>query len=89
MDLLYLEYISVHMSLVARQWEDYDRDMCCWCHSCSETVYIDETDEKFIRNMMIPSNLTIELTPEQMDELEKQMDELEKTIKENGYERIW
>ena len=31
------------MSMVANQWEDCD-GMCCWCPSCGEKVYIDESD---------------------------------------------
>ena len=34
------------MSLVANQWVDESCDMmCCWCPSCGEKVYIDDSDE--------------------------------------------
>ena len=32
------------MSMVARQWKDGYGEMCCWCPSCGEMVYIDEDD---------------------------------------------
>ena len=63
---------------------DDDQERCNgWMESFPDKIQtIDEEYEKFIRSMMIPSKPTIELTPEQMEELEK-------TLKENGYEKIW
>jgi len=32
------------MSMVTRQWEDYDGEMCCWCPTCGRKIFIDEDD---------------------------------------------